>query len=138
MEGTYNQASQPQLLPATTYGQSAIRNMSRLWGSRQDANSSATSPAPGKSFVVPLFFSRNSPRNDVFARGALPTSTRSRASTRSVIENPGPGGSGVRPLSIPRGTHSEVSDMYAGSIRRSEPADPIPVARNMDDEPTPS
>ncbi|KAJ9609003.1 hypothetical protein H2200_006774 [Cladophialophora chaetospira] len=135
MEGTDNQ---PQFLPATTFGQSAVRNMSRLWGSRQDTNSSALSPAPGKSFVVPLFLSRNSARNDVFARGALPTSTRSRASTRSVIEDSVQGNTRVQPLSVPRDAQSEVSDMYAGSTRRSEHAGSVPLARNMDDDPTPS
>ena len=138
MEGTYSHQPEPQLLPATTFGQSAVRNMSRLWGSRQDTNSSATSSAHGKSFVVPLFLSRNSTRNDAFARGALPTSTRSRASTRSVIEDGGTHTSRVPPLFVPREARSETSDMYAGSIQRPERVEHIPLTRNMDDEPTPS
>jgi hypothetical protein len=41
----------------------------------------------------------------------------------------------VLPLSVPRDAQSEVSEMYAASVH---PPEPIPLARNMDDEPTPS
>ena len=111
-----------------------MRNGSRLWKSNNDPASSVTSPIPGKSFVVPLFLSRASAHN-AYARGALPSSTRSHASTRSVIEDAVPATARVVPMAVPRDARSEVSDMYTGSLH---PPEPIPLARNMDDEPTPS
>jgi hypothetical protein len=138
MEGASSQPSQPQLLPATTFGQSAVRSMSRLFRSNYDLESSGTSPAPGKSFVVPLFLSRSSTQTHPFARGALAPSARSRSSTRSVIEHAVPDTTRVPPLSVPRDNQSEVSDLYTGSLQHPEALGPIPLARNMDDEPTPS
>ncbi|OQV03910.1 hypothetical protein CLAIMM_08884 isoform 2 [Cladophialophora immunda] len=119
--------------------------MSRLWRSNLISSSAATSPnSAGKTFVVPLFLapSRRSARNDTFARGALPASTRSRTSTRSVIEDSPPRVEEVPPLSVRRDDEDEQSDMYAGSLRHppsvAESIHPIPLARNMDDDPTPS
>ena len=134
MERTHSsQQSRPQLLPARAYRQSAASGRSHGWRSNRDASSSATSPVPGKSFVVPLYLAASTKlHNSTFARGALPSSTRSRTSTRSIIEDAAPTVANLRPLSSPQ---SKVSDMYAGSLRRSEP---IPLARNMDDDSTPS
>ncbi|OAG39576.1 hypothetical protein AYO21_06220 [Fonsecaea monophora] len=123
---------------------STVGGMSRLWRSNQSSNSAATSPnSAGKTFVVPLFLaqSRRSARNDMFARGALPTSSRDGVSPRPVMEN-APRFGEVPPLSTRRGDEDEQSDMYAGSSRHqpsfTAATEPIPLARNMDDEPTPS
>ncbi|OCT44108.1 hypothetical protein CLCR_00687 [Cladophialophora carrionii] len=134
-EGASSQTSQPQLLPATTFGQSAARSMSRLFRPSHDPGSSGPSPAPGKTFVVPLFLSRSSTQTQAFARGALSSSTRSRSSTRSVIED---AVRDVPPVAVRRDNQTEVSDLYTGSLHHPEPLEPIPLARNMDDEPTPS
>lgn len=139
MERVPSQASQPQFLPARTYRPSAASTSSRFRRPTQDPKSTATSPNPAlKTFVVPLFFSNSSVQNDTSAHGALPASTRSRASTRSVIEDAVTGADGVRPLSVPRDSQSEYSDMYGGSLHQPERPEPVPLARNMDDEPTPS
>ncbi|OAP57579.1 hypothetical protein AYL99_08317 [Fonsecaea erecta] len=146
MEETDILPPQPTLDSASTAMRtSAMSSMSRLWRSNQSPSSAAASPNPAaKTFVVPLFLatSRRSARNDMFARGALPASTRSRTSTRSVIENAPWRAGEVPPLSVRRGDEDEQSDMYAGSLRPppsvAESIEPIPLARNMDDEPTPS
>ncbi|KIY01501.1 uncharacterized protein Z520_03053 [Fonsecaea multimorphosa CBS 102226] len=146
MEERHVLPPQPTLGSASAdMGTSTVSSMSRLWRSNQSSNSAAASPNPAaKTFVVPLFLatSRRSARNDMFARGALPASTRSRTSTRSVIESAPSGAVEAPPLSVRRDDEDEQSDMYAGSLRDQpsvvESIEPIPLARNMDDEPTPS
>ncbi|KAJ4517663.1 hypothetical protein HRR78_003501 [Exophiala dermatitidis] len=103
--------------------QTAISGISRLWrGDHGPIESSAPSIAPGKTFVVPLFLStsRSSARNNLFVRDA---GTRSRSSTRSMIESAPSTPAGVRPLSVPVDSRSETSDMYGGSLREGSQTD---------------
>lgn len=106
---------------------SIISNMSRFWRSRAAPDSSAASQGrPTKTFVVPLFLSasRSSGRNNLFARGALPTTTRSRTSTRSVIENEPARNMNIESIHVPRPEQQEQSDLYgsgsqAGTVMTS-------------------
>ena len=146
MDRTRNPATQRSLFPpGRDSRQSAMSSISRLWRSNPAPTTSAGSPhAPAKTFVVPLFLStsRSSARNNLFARGALPATTRSMASTRSVIQTTAPRPGDVRPLSVPRDDRDEVSDMYAGSVQAqtavAENTEPVPIAQNLDDSPPPS
>ncbi|KEF58138.1 uncharacterized protein A1O9_06062 [Exophiala aquamarina CBS 119918] len=94
---------------------SIISSMSRFWRTRPAPESSGASQGrPTKTFVVPLFLSasRSSGRNNLFARGALPAATRSRTSTRSVIDNEVPRTMAVRSIHDPRPEQWEQSDLY--------------------------
>jgi hypothetical protein len=94
---------------------SIISNMSQFWRSRPaPASSAASQGRPTKTFVVPLFLSasRSSGRNNLFARGALPAATRSRTSTRSVIDNELPRTMNVQSIHVPRPEQQEQSDLY--------------------------
>lgn len=98
---------------------SIISNMSRFWRSRPGPESSAASHGrPTKTFVVPLFLSasRSSGRNNLFARGALPAATRSRTSTRSVIDSEAPRPMFVESIHVSRSEQRERSDLYASSV----------------------
>lgn len=99
---------------------SIISNMSRFWRSRPAPVSSAASQGrPTKTFVVPLFLSasRSSGRNNLFARGALPAATRSRSSTRSVIDSEAPRPVIDESIDIHRPQQRERSDLYASSLQ---------------------
>jgi hypothetical protein len=121
MDNSRVEQEQPQLLPARAYRQSAGSSIVRLWRSRQDTTAAST-PQAGKSFVVPFFLARSSQQST--ARGALP-STRSRTSTRSVIDHNAP--VVPRPLSLTRSPSSEYSDMYDGDeVERPDPVATVP------------
>lgn len=99
---------------------SIISNMSRFWRSRPaPASSAASQGRPTKTFVVPLFLSasRSSGRNNLFARGALPAATRSRTSTRSVIDDELPRTMNVQSVHVPRPEQEEQSDLYGSGSR---------------------
>lgn len=142
MERARGQLAQASLFPPSRDERhSAVSGISRLWRSNQRSNSSAPSPNPaGKTFVVPLFLStsRSSARNNLFARGALPIDTRSKTSTRSVIDDAVPDPTNVRPLAVPRLEQDEISDMYAGSLGARSTIEPISVVRNPGDRHVPS
>lgn len=139
-----NQQQQSSLFPAARdLRQNAMSGLSRLWRPSQGPNNSSASPRPvGKTFVVPLFLStsRSSARNNLFAQGALPATTRPSTSTRSDIESAAHDVQGVHSLSVPR-DQDETSDMYTGSFGEQASVDnnvgPGSIARNLDDTPTP-
>ncbi|KIX06443.1 uncharacterized protein Z518_04419 [Rhinocladiella mackenziei CBS 650.93] len=133
-------SSRPALSPSVGARRSNTSRASRFWRSNSGSNGSSRSgQLPAKTFVVPLFLS-TSRSSALFARGALPTSTRSTRSTRSVIETGAPENRGIQPLSVPQSGPEESSDMYGGSEQGQSTTEehtmPVPIARNLDDAPS--
>lgn len=115
-----------------------VGRLSRLLRSSQvTASSSSSTRTPGKTFLVPLFLStsRSASRNNLFGRGALPTTSRSVYSGQAHINNEMSQERNFASFPARRRDVDESSDMYAASLPVGQPMGPESAsrARNMGD-----